>query len=80
MNSQALAVAKSHLVGAAAALGPHVTDHHGINGNVMTALEQIERAVTSVILSEVPTLTDLHYDHEPLSAVMHVWGKASRAS
>lgn len=79
MINQAFADAKSHLIGAAIELAPYVANEQGINGNVMTALEQIERAVTTVILSEPPTLTKLHYNFEPLDAVMQVWGKASRA-
>lgn len=67
--------AQSHLVQAAAALGPYVVREDHLNGNVLNALESIDRAIASVVLGSPPTLQP-HYDSTALEAVMHVWAKS----
>ncbi len=75
MLPRALKEAQSHLVQAAAALGPHVVDVDHINGNVLCALESIDQAIASVVLSAPPTLQP-HYDTSALEDVMRVWAKS----
>jgi hypothetical protein len=75
MLPNALKEAQSHLVQAAAALGPHVVRDDHINGNVLCALESIDRAIGSVVLSAPPTLQP-YYNSKPLEDVMRVWAKS----
>ena len=69
MLSDALREARTHLVRAATALGPHVVKQDHVDGNILIALESIDRAICSVILS-VPST---QYDTTALQSVMDTW-------